>query len=205
MKIEEKCKCDAHLTLDALVDFQGNLKERNDDDIGRIANSITQFGFTFPFFVWRKSGKNYIIDGHGRLAALMKLEQDGYEIPPLPVVYVKAKSAKEAKSLLLHVNSLYGKIDSDELFSLIKSADANVIDLSFPQLSFGEEVTAFEPEVNPIIHKPDVTEHDIDWASVSAFDVVKGIDLAEFKCRHCGSSIMVNKDVIKRYLKGAFV
>lgn len=71
------CECKDFLKLDELTEFQGGLKQRDDSDIEKIVRSIEKYGFSFPFFVWRHSGINHCLDGHGRMIALKKLTVDG--------------------------------------------------------------------------------------------------------------------------------
>jgi hypothetical protein len=209
MKIKIKCKSDSHLTIDELTDFQGNLKFRTVTDLDRIADSILQFGFSFPFFVWRDGENNNIIDGHGRLEALQTLQAKGYEIPPLPIVYIKAQTRDEAKNLLLRVNSLYGEIDRDELLALIAEAEANVDDLSFPTVALDFEATeadgAYEPSLDPDIDTREVEERDISRAEDKLADIGKEHEFLEFNCRECGARIYVKRETVIRYLKGEAV
>lgn len=212
MRIEVKCKSDTLLPMDALTEFQGNLKFRTVTDLDHIMDSITQFGFSFPFFVWRDGESNNIIDGHGRLEALRLLAAKGYEIPPLPVVYIKANSRDEAKSLLLRVNSLYGEIDRDELVSLIAEAGASASELSFPNIDLTEymnddegDAGVFEPSLDPAIDTDEVSDKDIERAEEKLADIKKDREFVKFICRDCGAEIFVKRETILRYLKGEAV
>ena len=106
MKIS--CDCRDTITLDEITEFQGGLKDRSPEEVGKIIKSLKKYGFAFPLFVWKDGKKNWCLDGHGRLLALKKMRQDGEKIPPLPVVYVKAKDEGEARNLLLRLNSHRG-------------------------------------------------------------------------------------------------
>jgi hypothetical protein len=213
MKVDIKCKSNTTLPLNALIEFQGNLKFRTVTDLDRIMDSITTFGFSFPFFVWRDGDSNNIIDGHGRLEALRNLAAKGYEIPPLPVVYIKAQSRDEAKSLLLRVNSLYGEIDKEELLALIEEAGASVSDLSFPTVNLEEyapymgddEAGAFEPTLDPKIDTGEVSDKDIEKAEEKLADISKDREYIKFICRDCGAEIFVKRETVLRYLKGEAV
>ena len=210
MKIDIKCHSKDTLLLSELADFQGNLKERTISDIERITASIKEFGFSFPFFVWQNDGKNNIIDGHGRLEALNNLAAEGYDIPPLPIVYITANSADEAKSLLLHVNSLYGETNRDELLTLIEECGANIDDLSFPQFTLESFIPnntgeVFEPELEPEISTSEVKDKDIERAEEKVFDMTKNDHFIDFTCKECNSQIFIKRDIIVRYLKGEHV
>ena len=82
--IEIKCKTTDTLPLSVLQEFQGNLKERDENDVAKIVKSIKKHGFSFPFFVWKKGEINYVLDGHGRLGAMQRLIAEGERLPALP-------------------------------------------------------------------------------------------------------------------------
>jgi hypothetical protein len=208
MKIDIRCTSKDTLMLAEMTDFQGNLKERTDDDLRRIASSIEQYGFSFPFFVWRDKEKNLILDGHGRHTALQQLEENGFDIPPLPVVYINANSADEAKALLLQVNSIYGETSRDELLALIEEIGADIGDLSFPNINFDDSTGGdeyFAPELDPVIDTDEVSDRDIDRAAEKLADNSNEKEYHEFTCASCAGSIFIKKEVISRYLKGEHV
>ena len=93
-----------------LTEFQGDFKQRTDTDLQEIKSKIIEYGFSFPMFVWETDDKKYVIDGHGRLGALKLLEEEGEEIPLIPVVYIHAEDTKQAIRLLLLCNSRFGYI-----------------------------------------------------------------------------------------------
>jgi len=107
-RIRIECSGADSLPLDAIEEFQGNLKKRGKKEIDQIMTSIQRFGFSFPFFVWRGEGHNYCLDGHGRIQALAELRRKGHDLPLFPVAYIEAKSIDEAKNKLLRLNSQYG-------------------------------------------------------------------------------------------------
>jgi len=117
-----------YVDFHSLCEFQGEFKQRTDLDINQIKSKILKYGFSFPMFVW-EFDKKYVIDGHGRLAALKSMEQDGIEIPPIPVVYIKAETTEEAIRVLLLCNSRFGYI-TDE------SADLFMGDINFEELYY---------------------------------------------------------------------
>jgi hypothetical protein len=111
------CESADTLPFEQIDDFQGGLKTRTDEDYQHLIDSFIEHGFSFPFFVWAhdvydppnpKQTINSCIDGHGRLEALQRLQNQGYEIPPLPVVYIEFESEDDAKRALIYVNSVVG-------------------------------------------------------------------------------------------------
>lgn len=109
------CDTKDTLPLSALTEFQGGLKKRTADDIGKIEKSIQKYGFATPFFVWRHDGVNHVLDGHGRLQTLKEMAARGEEMPALPVVYVECKDDAAARNLLLRINSAYGTMTAESV------------------------------------------------------------------------------------------
>ncbi len=126
------CDCKDSLTLDALVEFQGGLKNRTEQDIDKIVKSIKKYGFSFPFFVWNHDSINHCLDGHGRLLALHKLDELGFLIPPLPVVYVDCKDEQSARDLLLRLNSHYGQMTKESVLEFIGDFEIDTSDFELP-------------------------------------------------------------------------
>lgn len=108
-----------------------NLKQKKDRDVGGLKDSILKLGFSVPFFIWQK-GK-YITDGAGRFLALELLEYEGYEIPDLPFVPIRAKTKKEAKQLTLAISSQYGPITQESFTEFM--LDMEEIDIGFVNLT----------------------------------------------------------------------
>lgn len=48
--IKVSCEAKEYLKLEELTEFQGDLKSRSEDDIRKISDSISKYGFSFPFF-----------------------------------------------------------------------------------------------------------------------------------------------------------
>jgi ParB-like chromosome segregation protein Spo0J len=117
-----------------MTEFQGGLKTRAENDYKKIQSSIRKYGIAFPFFVWRDGDHNYVLDGHGRLGALQRLEQAGEEIPALPAIYIEADDAIHAKNLLLRLNSRYGEITADGIKEFLSDVDADLEGVNIPEL-----------------------------------------------------------------------
>lgn len=110
--IEIKCNAPATIKLGELTPFQGDLKKRNLSDIQALASSLKVEGLLMPFVVWRHEGSNFILDGHGRLAALTELMllDNSVAAQDFPCIEVIASDEIEAKKALLQITSQYGKI-----------------------------------------------------------------------------------------------
>lgn len=97
------------LRLDELEPFQGALKKRSDKVVDELVSSIKNDGLLMPFVVWQTpDGHNKLLDGHGRLLALTKMQVPGdYAVP---VIFVEAEDENAAKMALLQIVSSYGTI-----------------------------------------------------------------------------------------------
>jgi hypothetical protein len=128
--IRIECTGSATINLADLVEFQGQLKHREQSDIDRMARSIIDHGFSFPFYVWDSQAIKYCFDGHGRIKALKQLQAEGWEIPELPIVKVFAKNIKDAKQKLLRMNGRYGDITDTGLVEFIGDLDIDIKDMN---------------------------------------------------------------------------
>ena len=157
--ISIKCDTKDFLELAEMTELQGNLKARTDIDFDKIKLSIIKYGFSFPFFVWKGEGKNYILDGHGRMACLCKMQKDGYLIPPLPVVFIQASDKKEAKQKLLRLNSQYGQMSKDSVLSFCEDLEINFDEISLPEtvIDFSDQ-SEEPPETTGDDEVPEVEE-----------------------------------------------
>jgi hypothetical protein len=130
--IRIECKGADVLPLDAIEEFQGNLKKRTKADIEKIITSITKYGFSFPFFVWNGDGHNRCLDGHGRIQALAEMRRRGENLPLFPVSYVEAKDEAEAKQKLLRLNSQYGIMSVDSVIEFMDGLKIDSEELDIP-------------------------------------------------------------------------
>lgn len=110
--IKINCESKETLKLTDMVPFQGNLKKRTKQDIDELISSIVNEGLMMPFAIWKHEDKNYLLDGHGRKEALIKLAVDDPAMltAEFPVIYVEADTEDDARKALLQITSTYGKI-----------------------------------------------------------------------------------------------
>lgn len=134
--IELKCSTPEVTRLSKLVPFQGELKKRTEQDIRKLAESLRTEGLLMPFAVWEHEGKDYLLDGHGRMAALVQLALADPDIlqQELPCVIVKAETEDDARKALLQIVSMCGHISPKGVLEF----SAPVIDYKAPVL---EKVT----------------------------------------------------------------
>ena len=146
-KIKVTCDGTDYVDYKTLVPLQGDLKVISDDNLQKLKNSIVKYGFTAPAFIWKSGKKLYIVDSHSRVKALDSLFADGYVIPDIPIVYIKAKDKKEAKEKLLQITSTYGEFTQDGLADFILDAGLDISELEI-RLTSGEmllETPDFQP------------------------------------------------------------
>lgn len=155
--ISVKCETKDYLDWHNITEFQGGLKIRDEADIEKAKTSILKYGWSFPFFVWVSGKTNYCLDGHARIKVLKALEEEGYLIPELPVVYIQAKNKTEAKQKLLRLNSNFGHFTKESVLEFAEDIDLNFDEIALPDttidFSDGEEIAETEgddeaPEVD---------------------------------------------------------
>lgn len=132
MDIRIECRGADTLPLDAIEEFQGNLKRRGKKEIEQIITSIEKYGFSFPFFVWNGTGHNLCLDGHGRIQALCEMRKRGVLLPLFPVAYIDARDEAEAKQKLLRLNSQYGTMTIGSVLEFMGTLEIEDDELSIP-------------------------------------------------------------------------
>ena len=142
--ISIKCETKDYLDWHNITEFQGGLKIRDEADIEKAKTSILKYGWSFPFFVWVSGKTNYCLDGHARIKVLKALEEEGYLIPELPVVYIQAKNKTEAKQKLLRLNSNFGHFTKESVLEF-----ASDIDLNFDEIALPDSVIDFTDAEEP--------------------------------------------------------
>jgi len=161
-EIKVHCEAAATISLDELLDFQGELKILTDDDFKKFRRLILKHGITAAVYVWRQTnGKtskvtNYMLDGHQRLKVLKALRGEGYKIPEVPVAYIDAPTREVAKEILLSHVSSYGKVTREGLDMYMLDAGLEIEDMadmiSIGNMSF-DDIDA-EPELKEEELKP---------------------------------------------------
>ena len=113
-----------------------SLKSADNRDISKLKNAIVNSGFNFPFYVWH--GHRYVIDGKGRDLALIELEREGYEIPPLPIIEIKADNKATAKRLALQASSSHGQVTPESFADFTIDLELEPFDFEMFDLGLGD-------------------------------------------------------------------
>jgi hypothetical protein len=109
-------KSELNIPIEDLCDLQGDLKFITPPNLDKLKARVSK-GFRSPMFVWRDSGKWWLIDGHQRRLALVSLKADGMQIPDIPCCEILAGDIEEAKETILGITGQYGEFDTHELKS----------------------------------------------------------------------------------------
>jgi len=136
-------------------ELQRDFKLRNTDSLIKLKDRILEAGFKYSFKAWRdEQGTLHIIDAHQRRAALLELQEDGYEVPPIPYELIQAANKKEAIKEIAYINSTYGDLNPHtDLFEVndIDLSELGNINLDFMKLEEDEDITeAFEDAMQAI-------------------------------------------------------
>jgi 16S rRNA G966 N2-methylase RsmD len=121
------CTSTHQIEVDNLQPIQGNLKSRTREQLQNLRSMILKYGFSFPIYVWQDKEINYTLDGHGRDFVSKELVKEGFKFrhkngsvnTTLPCIFIDAKNKVEAKEKLLAVNSSYGTITEEGLYSYL--------------------------------------------------------------------------------------
>ena len=137
-EIKIKCQGAGTIPLENLTQFQGNLKSLTNLNMKKLRSRIIESGFVAPIFIWQHEDKNYILDGHQRIQALLSLQSKGYHIPELPVAFVEADNEEDARKKLLSITSQYGDFNLEELQGWLANVDEDI----------SESLRFFDKELN---------------------------------------------------------
>ncbi len=149
-----QCGGQSSLSLDAMQDFQGNLKDLSKESYEKFKKQLLELGFSEPISIWKNKDKNYILNGHQRVRTLKAMREEGIHIPPeLPVNLVEAKDLKEAKKKVLALTSQYGQITDDGLYEFAEMAGITFeelkTDFRLPEIDLDKYEKQFYSEDEP--------------------------------------------------------
>ena len=156
------------MSIDEMHWFPSNLKKHSELETQRIVDSILNDGFLFPIAIGCINDKNYIIDGECTYNALQQLKYEGYEIPEIPIYYVKCNEETIRKIILIATSTNHcvtkaslKKFTQDE--KLLKG------------LGFNEGTLIDFIDVEDIDRCFEIVNHNISKESISVYtDSIKG-------------------------------
>lgn len=178
-----------------------NPRTISDDEMTKLENSITEFGFVDPMIINLKNNK--LIGGHQRYNALLSLnmkkgnfaeELNLVELGDIGWVFpdmdLKIESEQHEKALNIALNKISGTWDNEKLFTLLEELEYD---------NMGIELTGFTNEEMEMLEKgvynsdyeedyfdnlEDIYEKPDDWKP------------KEYECPVCGG-ILTNDDLLE--------
>ena len=158
-----------NLSLEELVDIQGEVKSLFPEELEKMIESFKTHGFCEPFVVFKENPKESwkIISGNQRRKAIFKCKELGLKVPDkFPCVELKAKSLKDAKKVLLSLGSTFGRVNKRrlEIFSEEINLPLEEVNLfsSFPTLTLEDSFDG----INDELQKTDVEDTSIDFIKI---------------------------------------
>ena len=130
------------LPIEQITPYENNARRHEDDDVGAIAASIKEFGFSDPIGIWGE--KNVIVEGHGRLMAAKKLKLK--EVPCIRLDHLTDEQ-RRAYALAHNQTAALSSWDID----LLGNELDGILDIDMS--SFGFDLSSFEEE--PEAHEDD--------------------------------------------------
>lgn len=178
-----------------------NPRTISDDEMTKLENSITEFGFVDPMIINLKNNK--LIGGHQRYNALLSLnmkkgnfaeELNLVELGDIgwvfPDIDLRIESEQHEKALNIALNKISGTWDNEKLFTLLEELEYD---------DMGIELTGFTDEEMEMLEKgiynsdyeedyfenlEDIYEKPDDWKP------------KEYECPVCGG-ILTNDDLLE--------
>lgn len=129
-KIKIKCTTGYTMNIDDMDWYPSKLKKHSDLEIERIVQSIIDDGFLFPICIGKVDDKNYIIDGECTYNALQELKYRGYDIPEIPVYFVRCNEETIKKMILIETSTNHC-VTEISLKEFTKDTDLNLKNYGF--------------------------------------------------------------------------
>lgn len=133
MKVSVCCTGSDALGIEEFVPFQGAFKSLSDKNYKRFKTQLLEIGIAAASTVWKKDGKNYLLDGNQRLETLIRMQEEGYEIPKIPVNYTECADEMDARRKVMALASTYGEVSES---SLKDFADLAGLDMASAEIRF---------------------------------------------------------------------
>ena len=129
--------------INELISPEYNPRQITDDEMGKLKNSIKEFGYISPIIVNKHN--NHIVGGNQRCLALKQL---GYTM--IDVIYINEPDINKEKALNIRLNNLSGEWDTNKLQNILDDLKLQEFDVSLT--GFDIEVQKFEFDDNPPIY-----------------------------------------------------
>lgn len=150
-----------------LIPYARNARTHSDEQVGQIAASIREWGWTVPVLV---DGEGGIIAGHGRIMAAQRI---GIEEVPCMVADGWTEAQKRAYMIADNKLTINSAWDMDLLKMEMQDIDAIGFDLALTGFDVAEMTTLFD---EPDMSAPDSSTKEIDPDAYAM----------DHKCPKCG-------------------
>lgn len=124
MKIEQ-------LSVKVLLPYVRNSRTHSDEQIGQIASSIKEFGFTNPILI---DADNQIIAGHGRLMAANRLQ-----MKEVPCIRLSHLTESQKRAYVIADNKLALNAGWDDELLALEIKDLQDLDFDVSLLGFSDD------------------------------------------------------------------
>lgn len=157
--------------------YANNAKIHTAEQVDQIKKSIEEVGFNDPIAVWHD---NEIIEGHGRLLAVMEMD----EIQEVPIIRLDHLTDNKRKAYMLIHNKLTMNTDFDD--DLLGAELDDITDIDMSDFGFIEEEEGQEEKKQPEVEFTEVLgeennyivlkfNEDIDWLQLQSIFPLKTV------------------------------
>jgi len=153
-------------SIDKLIPYARNARTHSDEQIGQIAASIKEWGWTTPILVDETGG---IIAGHGRTLAAQRLK-----MAEVPVMVAKGWSDAKKRAYVLADNKLALNAGWDNEMLALELAEIG-------ELGFDLDLTGFTAEEIKVLKLP-----NFEPASEEDQSKLDELEPHWIDCPHCG-------------------
>jgi hypothetical protein len=138
------------LSIDLMTPLQDDFKTLSDERYQELKAQILAEGFSAPIFVWEDPSDSLtkILDGHQRHTTLVRLREEDYKIPQIPVVYVEADNVQQAIRKLAGFASQYGQVSDEGFARLLQKYEIELKDIASKTYIPGIDYSQLESLMN---------------------------------------------------------
>ena len=167
------------IDINELISPEYNPRQITDDEMGKLKNSINEFGYIAPIIVNKHN--NHIVGGNQRYEALKEL---GYE--EIDVVYIYEKDENREKALNIALNKISGEWDEvklNQIFTEMKLAAFDKVSLTGFEDYEVQELSI----INDINYDDDFDLTDDDLSE----DKEEEVEKDEVTCPYCNETFEI--------------
>ena len=142
--------------INELISPEYNPRQITDDEMGKLKNSINEFGYIAPIIVNKHN--NHIVGGNQRYEALKSL---GYT--DVDVIFIDEPDLNHEKALNIALNKISGEWDNEKLTQIFKDMKVEGFDLELSGFEDFELDFYLDNEDEDFFNPFDDGESDLDY------------------------------------------